>query len=85
MKHLFLSYELSLLAKEKGFDEECFGAYFQTGNNDLKYPSVWQRNSTLAMGEQGCTAPLYPQIIDWFREAHDIHVEVMSPVSNSNS
>ena len=33
MKHLFLPYNLALLAKEKGFDEPCFATY---STNDRK-------------------------------------------------
>ena len=72
MKRLFLPIELSLLAKEKGFDEPCFGLYLKQGNFKLA-DYVGQEfvfnNDTI---DEACTAPLYQQIIDWFEEKHNI-------------
>lgn len=45
MKRLFVPKNIALIAKEKGFDEECLGNY---------------------------EAPLYQQLIDWFRNKHGI-------------
>lgn len=78
MKHLFIPYELALLAKEKGFDEPCFG-FFKYKNktvvlfqDKLCDPSC---NSDIKNDDFiEATAPLYQQLIDWFREKHNIQI-----------
>jgi hypothetical protein len=73
MKHLFIRYETGIptLAKEKGFDEPCLAGYLPNGefcepDNEL---NVF-RNRNRSGGE--ISAPLYQQIVDWFREKHNI-------------
>ena len=76
MKHLFLPYELALLAKEKGFDERCLAGYIDSLTFQLyKDPDMsgWC-NRNCSGGE--ITAPLYQQIIDWFREKHNLFISV---------
>src|SRR5690242_15307232 len=71
MKHLFVPYELALLAKEKGFDAECLRFY---GDDKVLYNDEDISNSTV--NELYCTAPLWQQLVDWFREVHKIHIEI---------
>lgn len=66
MKHLFVPYEIALKLKEKGFDEPCFGMYIQ-GILHYKLPE----GQTILL-----QAPLYQQVIDWFREKHNLHFEI---------
>lgn len=47
MKELFVPKNIALLAKQHGFNEDCF-----------------------------MTIPLFAQIVDWFREVHDIHIVI---------
>lgn len=71
MKNLFVSYELTQQLKEKGFNEESLG-YYQNGNliiNDLS-------NYELEKYNLGIGAPLYQQVIDWFREEKGIHLYI---------
>lgn len=98
MKHLFVPYEIALLAKEKGFDESCLTVY----QPNLSAPHEWTLQSIIASiylhakiesadshksnftgyknsiglhyGLKSCTAPLYQQLIDWFRDTHNIEV-----------
>lgn len=63
MNHLFATYELSLLAKEKGFDEPCLRYY--------DYSKI-----LIESGVYKCKAPLYQQLCDWFREKYDIVITV---------
>lgn len=81
MKELFLPYELAVIAKEKGFNEKCLAYYrILEKKPDLKYYNMSSvahkndRNSKLK-GEY-LTAPLYQQIVDWFREKHEIYIHV---------
>jgi len=74
MKHLFVPYELALLAKEKGFDEPCLTNFNHNKNfdtrliSDVGFCDCANRNL-----HKGCvSAPLYQQIVDWFRDVHKI-------------
>ena len=76
MKHLFVPYDIALALKEKGFDESCLAFYYgqlkklEIGFNWL---SEGCRNSLI---ESFIAAPLYQQVCDWFREKHNIHIDV---------
>lgn len=70
MKNLFIPYELSVLAKQKGFNEPCFSFYY---DNNFEF---WKEQDVLKSIEfpfdtVSCNAPLYQQIVDWFREKHN--------------
>lgn len=66
MKHLFIPYELAVIAKEKGFNDECLSGYDKDKQPLICNPS-----------EFGILpAPLYQQIVDWFREKHNIYIEI---------
>lgn len=71
MKHLFIPYELALIAKEKGFDEPCLGLYHKDGMFVVE-----KTESHNQYYGQICSAPLYQQIVDWFREKHNISIEL---------
>lgn len=98
MKELFVSYELALKLKEKGFDEECIAYWFlslEKGTNKevvslLPIVIVWKAgtmwkgmDNSKCDSEILCTAPLYQQVIDWFREKHKIGVD-NSPVLSTD-
>ena len=73
MKHLFIPYELAVIAKEKGFNEPCLAKH------DLKH--ILLRVEECKSQEQASEfeyilAPLYQQIVDWFREKHNIAIEI---------
>ena len=72
MKHLFVPYELALLAKEKGFDEPCFG-FYNLFTDEFCYnsaPSTFSSKDVLQ-------APLYQQLVDWFRKEFEIYIQVI--------
>ena len=72
MKDQFIPYHLALQLKQLGFNEKCIGAYFNPHITELKYPSAFQTNTFLMMGEDACATPLWQQAFDWFREEHNI-------------
>lgn len=80
MKHLFVPYELALKLKEKGFDERCFGHYVEPCLIHLiNEEALFVETSTLKDKDFVIiNAPLYQQVIDWFREKHTIHVAASS-------
>jgi len=85
MKHLFIPYELAVIAKEKGFNEPCLACYdsptkISQNNADEGIDfNERVRNSTLV---QCITAPLYQQIVDWFRDKHNLMIEIGLEDSN---
>lgn len=78
MENLFIPYELAVLAKEKGFNEPCI--YYYITRNFCEPIGINGRGSLTATNKNNfdkmlCTAPLYQQIVDWFREKHGIVIE----------
>ena len=80
MEEQFLPDDLSLILKQKGFDEPCFG-YWHLYKDNMTF-SFWNWvvfrdypshtiNSEL---ENGVAAPLWQQVIDWFRVNHKIMI-----------
>lgn len=81
MEKEFCSYPISLKLKELGFDEKCFAIYDAYQDNRLVYLSEDGRNpsGTIKTNESmdfSCLAPLYQQVIDWFREMCCIFIEI---------
>lgn len=77
MKHLFVPYELALKLKEKGFNEECLSRFF---GDKLTITTTFGCKNSDDVPEQfnfKCTAPLYQQVIDWFREKHNRQIEIL--------
>ncbi len=68
MKDQFVPYEIALNLREKGFDKQCF-AYFD-GEKEIQ-PIDTDFKNFRSIGE--CiSAPLWQQVIDWFREKHNL-------------
>ena len=77
MKHLFVPYELAVKLKEKGFDEPVIASYKSEFKNDIYPTKYWSEDNRNSMWIEGIiSAPLYQQVIDWFREKHNLHIEV---------
>ena len=78
MKEQFVTYEIALKLKELGFDEECFGRYEGTDYYLEKWNGVklepTHTTSQNTFSWQLASAPLWQQVIDWFREKHKIRV-----------
>jgi len=75
----FVPYEESFLLKEMGFNEPCLCAY---DKNQMLYHSHITDgkmfrilNSNLSTQ---CSAPLWQQAFNWFRETHNLHGELSS-------
>jgi len=73
MKKHFATYEIAIILKEKGFNEDCLGVYIDkeltiglpetTLNVITKYYDILEK-------EEYLLAPLWQQAIDWLREKH---------------
>ena len=75
MENQFVTYEIALKLKELGFNDECLASYHNT--KIIGY----EKESWLVLNEDSdqflestfiCKAPLWQQIIDWFREKQNI-------------
>lgn len=68
MENQFVSYEIALKLKEIGFDEPVFATFNYENKPKLREDFI-KVSSKLK-------APLWQQVIDWFREKYDIHITV---------
>ena len=73
VEKLFVPYEIAKIAKEKGFDESVIATFDY--KNELKLREV---KTTECL-----KAPTYQQLVDWFREKHNLVVE-SRPLNNLN-
>ena len=73
MKHLFIPYELAVIAKEKEFDEPCL-ALFNNSNKPIIAGNTPVFNSKTEDTSIIC-APLYQQIVDWLEFKHNLHLD----------
>ena len=82
MQKEFVTYKIALKLKELGFDEPCFGFWnvSQINNSlqELKYGMCVFKNTSTELSKypKNVLAPLWQQVIDWFREKHNIHISI---------
>lgn len=86
IKSLFVTYEIAIKLKEKGFDEPCFRGYnsaYTENNKPVLHDFVYGELQTNTMYEKRrladvnvCTAPLWQQVIDWLRINHNIDISI---------
>jgi hypothetical protein len=67
----FVTFEIASELKELGFDEKCL-AYFAPLKTEL---TIWYNPEITNEGEF-ILAPLWSQVIDWFRTNHNIDIGV---------
>ena len=74
MKTQLCNFEISLAIKSLGFVEECFAYYIIKESKDpIRYG--YQDHNMETIGDDNiCSAPIWQQVIDWFRENHNIHI-----------
>lgn len=86
MKKQFVTYEIALKLKELGFDEPCICGYNSYG--------ALKNNLAMTHGELSdyistdkydvkVNAPLYQQVIDWFREKYNLNIIINANSMNS--
>ena len=80
MKHLFVNYELAKKAKHAGFDEPCLAMYHSALDKQGHEIIMLVREAKDVYQEkyhgQVCSAPLYHQLVDWFRNKYCLYIEV---------
>lgn len=87
MKKLFVPYEIALKLKQLNFDEECIALFDKDGEiSGVEYIDIIHLNGIRQKDltyHYPTLAPLYQQVIDWFREKHNCSVGVTSVFENS--
>ena len=84
MKNQFCSYEIAKQLKELGFDEECLASYHNTKIIGYEKESWLVLNGDSDQFLEStfiCKAPLWQQVIDWFKEKYNIHIEITHHVT----
>jgi hypothetical protein len=78
IKEAYCSYEIAKLLREKGFDEECFGAYTETNHNITMFTGLIKNSE---YGNAMYTAPTHQMAMAWLRETYgiDIIIEITNP------
>ncbi len=86
MKHLFVSYEIAKKLKEKGFDKNCFRFWkiehrlYESDKIEAAAELITDDEKYLIIQKdldfKFILAPLYQQVIDWFREKHKIVIGI---------
>ena len=75
VKEAYCNYEMSMLLKEKGFNEYCSGYYkFDKSLGILSKAVI--NNSALDDDGIDISAPTLQMAMKWLREEHKIHIEV---------
>jgi hypothetical protein len=81
MEKEFVPYEPSLVLKELGFNEPCFGYY---PNNEFQFfADVRSCNTNSEFGFYP-TAPTYSQTFRWFREKYGYYYPIHRTTNNTN-
>lgn len=69
----FTTYEIAKLLKKKKFDCIALGVWVDAGTLELETGGIWR--DELKSGKV-TKAPLWQQVIDWFRVKHNIYLKV---------
>ena len=71
MKKEFIPYKEAIALKKLGFNEKCLGRYDPLDNELVIVRNRINLNiNSRSIWEEGCTAPLYQQAFEWFRNKH---------------
>ena len=76
MNKKFIPYEQALALQRLGFDEECFGTWFEL---EGKYSIIIRNN--LYRNDLQTPSPLYQQAFRWFREKHGLNYVIIKAES----
>lgn len=83
METLFVSHENAIKLEEIGFNDPCFGFYSSSGKLKRHFPTEGTFDefdallSNTDINVDGyVTAPTHQQVTDWFRNNHNLFVEL---------
>lgn len=72
MEKQFVTYEIAVALKELGFDEPCMGLYYIENKEFSK--TNYSHSNIVKSNDFIVDAPLWQQVIDWFRVKYQIEV-----------
>lgn len=86
MKKQFVTYPIALALKELGFDDfKMFGWYIKEDDSEFGKSLHIVGNKDFYFNPEFCfKAPLYQQVIDYFRTQHGTHIAVYRQVDIGN-
>lgn len=82
IKEAYCSKEVSILLKEKGFNEKCRGGYhyeFDDNDNPIVMLEEWTAqpyNNDFVDEGFLCSAPTHQLAMNWLREVHSIYIDI---------
>ena len=71
----YVSFEVAKLLKEKGFNQDYYNypVYWMNGNNPIL---SFEGDDDFPYSQNECVAPSFTSAMKWFREVHNLNVEV---------
>ena len=75
MREQFVTFEIALKLKELGFDEGCLAVYFKNKFQLVKGFNINNVDLHVANEMDAILAPLWQQVIDWFREKYNLLID----------
>lgn len=81
MKKQFVTYEIALTLKELGLNDPCLAYFYLDEHHDLmsNCENVIEGDFVVEEITKYLKAPLWQQVIDWFRDKYGLHIEIQSP------
>lgn len=77
MNEDFVTYELAVKLKEKGFDEPCYGYYHRDGgDNSFEVCGNGDRDFLNSKNQYRVAAPTISQVLKWLREEKKIYIVI---------
>ena len=82
IKEAYCSKEVSILLKEKGFNEKCRGGYhyeFDDNDNPIVMLEEWTAqpyNNDFVDEGFLCSAPTHQLAMNWLREVHSTYIDI---------
>jgi hypothetical protein len=73
---MFIPYEITEELKKRGFDEPCLALYGGKYGNEIITSGGTAMFKSTHVYYKKAAAPLWQQVIDWFREKHKIWIQV---------
>lgn len=83
MEKEFITYEQALALKKLGFDEPCFGFYFENHKDEIELVKIMQVGyDSLSNEKTTCTTPLIQQAFRFFREKYGLYYYIILDEDN---
>lgn len=76
MRNLFVEFSIAEQLKKKGFNEPCIAEYYRGEFMMNKTTNEYTNSNPNHFDHDfNCSAPMFDQVVNWFREKHNIIIE----------